>query len=416
MVGEQVALARAVAVPARRQDAGAAEAALEAWIAPRRAAVDRALKTVDEIEAVGRRLELRQAHHRQRRAEAGRRGVIAALPPAAPPVAQPIQRYFKDWLLVCDNGRRCTAKAIPADADDGLAAIGMTVVRDAGPQGALEVSIYKADEPMDPAETVLDDTPLRPPYRKDKAGALHLSGEPAAAFLRKVRGGRVLRGAHTDDGPWVLLNGLSAALLAMDDAQARVGTVTALAKPGAKPASAVLAPPPLPTIHAAPQPPPLEDAKALAAAVRRSQAAALKKAECGGGNTPDDEVEPLSPTEAVVILGCGMGAYQGWSLAFRVPRDAPGRAAPLRLPPAPSGGERRSDDDGVTFTEPDYDPKTATFSTAAKGRGIADCGFSTRWVFDGRDFQLAGHEEQTRCGGQDAEWPVIYRAQVVRAR
>ena len=342
--------------------------------------------------------------------------IAAPAPPPAAAAAPPIQRYFKDWLLVCDNGRRCTAKAVPADPDDGLGSIGMTVVRDAGPEGPLSVSIYKADGAMDPAETVLDDTPLRPPYRTDKDGALHLSGEPAAAFLRRVRKGRLLRGAHTDDGLWVRLSGLSAALLAMDDAQGRVGTVTALAKLGPRPASAAPPAPPLPAVHAAPPPPALKNGKALAAAVRRAKAGALKAAECGIGNTPDDEAEPLSPTEAVVLLGCGMGAYQSWSLAFRVPREAPARAGPLRLPPAPSSGERRSNDDGLTFTEPTYDPATATFSTSAKGRGLADCGFSTAWVFDGRDFQLAEHAEQTRCGGQDAEWPVVWRTRVTSAR
>ncbi len=341
-----------------------------------------------------------------------------ALPPPAPAVVRPIQRYFKDWLLVCDNGRRCTAKAIPANDGDGLAAIGMTVVREAGPTGALSVSIYKADGGMDAGETVLDDTPLHPPYRTDKDGSLHLSGEPAVAFLRKVRNGRLLRGAHTDDGPWVLLSGLSAALLAMDDAQGRVGTVTALARPGPKPASAVPPPPPLPMVRAAPLPSPLKNGAALAAAVRRMQGAALKAASCvTGGNTPGDEAEPLSPTEAVVLLGCGMGSYQSSSLAFRTPRDDPARAAPLRLPPAPAAGERRIDDDGLTFTEPSYDPRTATFSTTARGRGLGDCGFSTRWVFDGRDFQLAEHAEQTRCGGeQPGGWPTVYRARVVQGR
>ena len=340
--------------------------------------------------------------------------MIAAPPP---PAVQPIQRYFKDWLLVCDNGRRCTAKAVPADPDDGLAAIGMTVVREPGPAGALSVSLYEADGKMDPAETVLDDTPLHPPYRTDKAGALHLSGEPAAAFLRKVRGGRLLRGAHTDDGPWVLLSGLSAALLAMDDAQGRVGTVTALAKPGPKPASAVPAAPPLPVVRAARPPPPPKDAAALAAAVRRAAAHDLSVHGCHvSPNTPEDGAYALNPTEAIVTLGCNVGAGgQTWSLAYLAPRIAPARAALLRLPPPPSLYPHEESPEAVgSYTLGEFNPRTMTFSSTM-GWHVSNCGFATRWVFDGTVFHLAHHEEQTRCGGESAEWPVVFRSRVMPA-
>ncbi len=63
----------------------------------------------------------------------------------------------------------------------------------------------------------------------------------------------------------------------------------------------------------------------------------------------------------------------------------------------------------------DYDPATATFSTSAKGRGIADCGESASWVFDGKDFHLAEATWQDRCGGGSAgDWPVIWRSRTVR--
>jgi hypothetical protein len=64
-------------------------------------------------------------------------------------------------------------------------------------------------------------------------------------------------------------------------------------------------------------------------------------------------------------------------------------------------------------TEVEWDAEHATVFEAAKGRGLADCGSSTSWVFDGTDFRLAEASRMNRCaGGPPGDWPTVYRSKV----
>lgn len=341
--------------------------------------------------------------------------LLAILP--APPAAQavrPVYRTFGDWVLACDNTRTCLARQLPDPdraADDGAERdAGLDIARDAGPDGAVAVRLH-AQRPLDPAgvhvagRAPVADLPWR---RGDDAGEITLSGEAARRFVRGMIDAPALLTTRAGTAR-LSLRGLAATLLAMDEAQGRIGTVTALVRPGDAPARAVPAAIDPPRVVVGPPAPAIERGDALAGAVRRGQARLLAAHACRSDADTDDAAYPLTPTEAVVVLGCGRFAYQSSVLAFRVPRDRPARATLLILPEPPI--DRRADPAGAgEYVNGDYDPGQRLFAAYAKGRGLADCGDSTEWTFDGRAFRLSAFAWQERCGGGSAgDWPVLYR-------
>ena len=119
-----------------------------------------------------------------------------------------------------------------------------------------------------------------------------------------------------------------------------------------------------------------------------------------------DAAGALDGDEALVMLECWRGAYQSSSLLFRTRRDGSGTAVRVRLPlPVRIEGERRMVD---AFTNVDF--SAGHLSHMAKGRGIADCGESASWTYDGRDFRLQRYHLLDRCrGGEPGDWPALWR-------
>ena len=113
------------------------------------------------------------------------------------------------------------------------------------------------------------------------------------------------------------------------------------------------------------------------------------------------EAFALDAKRALVFIPCLLGAYQGSSLAFVTPR-AGGRSHRV-VAPTPYLGNGPDSTSADIFTEGDFDPKTGTMSMFAKGRGLADCGMSVDWIWDGNAFQLADLALQQACGGYARE-------------
>ena len=333
---------------------------------------------------------------------------------------RPIYREIGDWLLACDNVRDCVARQAPtADpSEDEDSDAGMEVVRKAGPAGALAVRVTTGQR-LDPAAISIPGRPVVAvlPWRRSADGEdASLSGEPARRFVRTIIDAPVLRLIDTR----LSLKGLAAVLLAMDEAQERVGNVTALVRPGARPASATppVALPPL--IQVGTAAPPLAKPKLLTAAVRRMNARVLAAHDCDMEPGVSDKAYPLTRSDAIVLLGCGRFAYQTSVVAFRTARERPGQAAVLKLP-EPRGAAGMATPGSPTtmdeYVEGNYDPATRVFAEFSKGRGMADCGSSTEWTFDGSAFRLSAFRWQDRCAGAWlGEWPILYRTRRAAVR
>lgn len=114
----------------------------------------------------------------------------------------------------------------------------------------------------------------------------------------------------------------------------------------------------------------------------------------------------LTETDALVLIECSRGAYQGWSMMFRVPVAQPQRATrlvlelPFHLGPTP---ERYDTLTAATFAD-------GELHHFAKGRGMADCGESARWRWDGKAFVLVEFNKLSSCrAGMPGDWPALWR-------
>lgn len=311
-------------------------------------------------------------------------------------VSLPTYRTFGDWTVACDNVGDCEARGF-TDSEDGL---GLRVVRAAGRDAAPTFEIV--DAPAGSGSALqLDGRPFRTPVRVEATPGEGTDGAPTRTLaLHGVTAMQSLVGAarHADRigmaGTRAIgsLSGFNAAMLYIDDAQGRVDTPGAIARPGHA-TGPVPAPRPLPALHAVrPRGAPLADKDAR----RYLRALAKRRDDC-----EDDlgdmaaSVEPLDGTRVIAMLPCIRGAYQSSYAVFVGPRDDPARAQPLHLP-YPAG----ADGDDALLTEAGFDPKTGRLSMFAKGRGIADCGASGEWTWDGRGFVLVSYAMLDRCG-----WP-----------
>jgi hypothetical protein len=345
------------------------------------------------------------------RAKAALLAVSAALLSAASAPADPVQSYdsYQRWLVACDNTLACVAKGF----DDGASRAEMTVERDAGPSGALALTIRSADR-FRPADLRIDGAPagLAGPawtFRTSEDESAVASVDPAAirALVQKLRNAtRITMGESV-----IPLAGFTAAMLRLDDRQGRIGGVTALLRTGPRPARDVPPPPPLPHVAVHPIRAQLQpgEERRLIALVRADQKALLAKEDCQSDTPQQPEAHALDQGRALVLIPCIMGAYQGSSLGF-IARRGTGHAEPLVAPTPYRGAD--SDRGGVDyFTEADFDSATGMLSMATKGRGLADCGMSASWIWDGTAFRLSAMTMQNSCGGvEPGDWPILFRS------
>lgn len=342
-------------------------------------------------------------------------GLATGAAVAAPAV--PAYREFKDWIVGCDNVRACTLKAAPEKAGGPVATL--EIWRESGATGELQVTLW-LESSFEASQLRLDGKPLpiKSAWTGKADGESHgLKQDDALRFVRAIANGRTLQLAADAQGPALSLDGLAASLLFVDDVQGRVGNSTALGKAGAGGAAAVPNGPMAPVLRAAPTPPPLKDAAALAKAVRAAQGPLLRQRCDPQLKTFDaDEADPLTADEAIVLLSCWRGAYQQAQIVLRVPRNAPARAVPVSLPRPPGAPAPERADDAAVVSEGDYSPDTGLLSSVAKGRGLGDCGQSAQWMFDGRNFVPASYDYQRRCAGAPGDWLPLYRARVEKDR
>ena len=339
--------------------------------------------------------------------------------------AAPSYDSYKAWLVSCDNTLTCEAKGFLND-ESTIAGntqingrVDLRFIRNAGPDGRTEARL-SAGFPFGLTDLKVDAKPLvlAPSawQLKTQDGNTVLSTrQPAAiaALLTQLRDGTMLH--VRDDG--VPLSGLKAALLRMDDKQGRIDGVTALIRQGPKPASTVPPAPLTPSIppaHATPSLP-LHEQTHLLELTRTTQAELIKKYDCENLDKEQDDLlltgaYTLDHNNALVLIGCAMGAYQGTSLAFVVSRTGKGQARPASLPrPVLSKEDSRQNDN--TLTGPDLDKATGTLTEFAKGRGLSDCGTSSSWRWDGHSFALTAMTFQSACGGSlPSDWPTLYRS------
>ncbi|WP_322086424.1 DUF1176 domain-containing protein [Burkholderia sp. BCC1999] len=353
---------------------------------------------------------------------------------ARPLARPPVERDFKNWSVVCDNGNRCVAESHSDDIDDARPSLILRVTRDAGPDAQPSLDLY-ASVPLDLRTARVDGRPFDAVAAQwhafgdktdDEAHPFRVrTSDPAtiAAWLAASRNAQLLSfgdpaSAHTARTP---LSGLNAALLLIDDTQGRVGTVTALLRPGTKPASSVPAapalppavtpaPPPVASLSAAEQRPLVDAVLAKFGTDVKQCAADVEDEMSASDRRKASTAVAISADEALVAIPCQTSSmYNHTDLWYRIRRTAP------YAPTAMNFGENANAGlDSASFpnelTDAGYDPSSAMLSSKVRLRSAGDCGSTASWIFDGRRFLLADISTHGTCNGlfQD-QWPRLYR-------
>lgn len=331
-----------------------------------------------------------------------------ALQTAAAP--QPAElRTFQDWTVGCDNGRACQAVSLlPQNVPDGRTlSIRRSPVGDAEPV----FSFYRYDnEDLCGARVSADGRPL-PVRLIEGPDCTIVHPADAPALLAALRSAAELRMTAPDgsDLGAVSLAGASAAMRVMDEAQQRAGTVTAMVRPGTRPASAVPPPPALPEIRIAPFPQgdtPQIEADRIER-LRREIGCAV--GDVGG---PDEyHAFPLDQGKTLVLLACGSGAYNVTWIPFVAQAERGGR---IEIVPALFDAQWAQADGGrAELVNAEWDGGTRAINELSLGRGIGDCGTRSSYGWDGRRFRLLRQASMGECRGA-RDYITVWRTRVIQ--
>lgn len=311
-----------------------------------------------------------------------------------------IARTFHDWITVCDNVLDCTAIGLEPDAGGrayvvlrraaGPAATPRIALLVAAPEGSgtTAVSVQVAGGPGFGPRVYSSEA--ADPYR-----AVQVPEADVAALVSAIRDGSALGLTVGGDAEKVSLRGAAAALLALDDAQGRVGTVTALARPGTAPADTVPAAPSLPQVSGKPlhvlDPPP----------ARPKGVEISGEAIC----TEIDDVA-VDLGEGTMLRGvCDIAGAYNTSFRFWIVDDRGARLADFRSPGLAT-------DDPAVLSNPGVSENGRTLDAFDLGRGLGDCGDSQSWAWTGSAFVLTAHARMDTCAGVLPDnWPVLYRTE-----
>lgn len=311
-------------------------------------------------------------------------------------------KQFRDWIVACDNGGRCEAQALPPEnAPDGAPVL--SIIREPDADSAPEIAFPDMDRPPEAGELTID----------GRAAPT----EPMALALALSRGLKLTVPGDAESQPVAIsLRGSAAALRYIDVKQKRAGTMTAMVARGRR----TLRPSDwtLPVIKA----PQLYPATIVPSAdwmVRLAETSACKDERTG---VTEDRAFSLggvgSIHKAIVLIGCGSGAYNFLSAIYigRYDSERPEQGwifAPARTDFL-SDPEMRADGAPVLINA-DWDEEGGTLSTFAKARGIGDCGNADSYAWDGEQLRLTGRRNMPVCRGS-IDWPTVWRARVERGQ
>ncbi len=159
-------------------------------------------------------------------------------------------RRFDDWFVACDNGLACAAGSLVPDGDSNATTV-FSLHRAAAATAEPEFEILVPEGTTVPDRYEVDGKPVSlHPKRKDDW--LQFPPEDVPALVSAMRRGALLALVDEDGQPIATASmaGATAAMLAIDEAQNRLGTTTALVRRGAKSPDTIPPPPPLPEVDA----------------------------------------------------------------------------------------------------------------------------------------------------------------------
>lgn len=316
---------------------------------------------------------------------------------AAPAAAEEMLKTFTDFTVGCDNGRACHAVGQYAADDFDLVAV--SIARGAGANDVPAVWFRLQDRPA--IDLAADGKRLGVRFIATDDDQ-HLTAATVWRAIDAVRSARRIDFIGADGKPLGRLSsaGAAAAMLYMDERQQRLGTVTALVRNGARPASSIPPPPRLPIVVRVSRPgnPPARLSDAQIRAIQQQYA------ECTDDDLTDRaDYARLDARHGLILVTaiCGSGAYNIFTIPLVV--DARGKRTYAKF------DRSETDDRSMNMS---WDAKTRILSSYMKGRGIGDCGGGTEFVWNGARFVTVKSTAMDDCRGA-TEWITLYRARIV---
>ena len=329
-------------------------------------------------------------------------GMAAVLPPAVVP-SKVVS--FKNWAVGCDNGGDCQAVSLAPEGElDG--AIDISIGRNAALNDTLSINLSDYSTTSERYRILIDNRVVETGVIPKTAG-ITIIGANAAKLARAMARGSNLRLVDGDgqDLGKVSLAGISASFRYIDAAQGRAGSRGAIVAKGRKRSAVRQSIVPVVMAKRIAPSEQLPDTAALVALSEGSPCAAKRV------GTTEDSAYSLGPTQALILLNCGNGAYNYSYGAYVGNRDAAGKwtFAPAAFDYAPNRLDETSE--LALLVNAQWDSKTQTVSGYAKGRGIGDCGASQQHVWDGGSFRLIQARVMDECRGS-LDWITVWRAKV----
>ncbi|EXU74815.1 MULTISPECIES: DUF1176 domain-containing protein [Erwinia] len=326
--------------------------------------------------------------------------------------AQPLQKIISDWQITCNNLNYCVARNFPAD--NGLV---MTIARHAGsndrPLLRIDYGSPYANELSGAAlkdSLLLDGRRLKPDLKHWEVQPHHLTTAHAIAideFLVQTLNADNIQLLYRPAAA-ISLHGLKASLLLMDEVQGRLNGMSAWVKQGSRAASDVPPEPSMPVI-VPPVNPPLALTRSESTGLIDFGTWRINADECSlDPQRREVSVSPLNDKKALLLVSCEMGAYNVIDRAYEVTRSEPYvvQQITLTLPFAPPGNTYKQ----MELVNAAFDPDTSQLVTFSKGRGLGDCGVTSRWQYTGSEFVLVEYAQEQTCDawhGSD-DWPTMW--------
>ncbi|PJK13699.1 hypothetical protein CO614_00010 [Lysobacteraceae bacterium NML120232] len=289
----------------------------------------------------------------------------------------------KDWILACDNTGTCRAAGYQEENQPGLASL--LLERRAGTNTQVQASLKLGEDAEFPTTVELHiGAQALGPIALDHMGMGKPNPAQTRALLTAIKGTAAIE-LRASDKTWTLSSsGANAVLLKMDEFQRRVGTTSALIRPGKQRGNPLL-PQAASVIYAAavPQAAPrtISPANADYPQLQRLLGQALQEACFPEKDEPAPSfvVHALSDSRALISTTCWMAAYNHGDIYVLMDSDSRQVLKVL----------------GSDFN--DY--ANGVLSSSHKGRGLGDCWSTKEYVWDGQQFVLSLKQTTGLCRG-----------------
>ncbi len=309
-------------------------------------------------------------------------------------------QVFKDWAVGCDNGGAC--EALPLASENGaIENMALVFRRDVNAKTMPRISISGFVSTSGRYTLLVDNKVVDVGAILPGDMPIELTGKDATKVVKAIKRGKSIKlvdGAGTKLGQ-ASLSGATNALRYIDKIQRPVPR-----KAGRFVVPMITVPRIMPTDK-------IPDTGSLVALAEGSSCAKDRI------DVTQDTAYSLGNSSkgpsALALISCGNGAYNFSTAVFVGTQDLGGKWTfePARFDYGPA--QKNGAGDLAVLINSGWDSAAQSINSYSKYRGLADCGRSETYVWDGDMFRLTNATAMDACRGA-GDWITVWRAEVKR--